>query len=337
MVLVIIDIGLNSGVFMDTGCDEVQEEGGGPLTEGIIELRRVSKFYGQVMGMNDVTVSIGSGMTGLLGPNGAGKSTMMKMITGQILPSKGAIRVLGEDPWDNPSLNLRLGYCPEQDSFFRNMTGLQFVMFNARLSGISRSRSHRLAVDAIEKVNMKRDMDRDISEYSKGMRQRIKLAQSLVHDPDLLILDEPLAGTDPIGRVRIIDLLFELQREGRHVLISSHVLHEVERLTENIVLIDRGKLVAEGDIHSIRDSLDRYPLTIRVQSPDFRKLARLMTDQGEVSSITFSGEGELMVRTSNPNLFFENLQRLIVKEKIDVEGIDSPDDNLNAVFKYLVE
>lgn len=307
------------------------------MTGEIIELKRVSKFYGQVMGLNDVSVSFGRGMTGLLGPNGAGKSTMMKMMTGQILPSKGIVKVLGEDPWDNPSLNLRLGYCPEQDSFFRNMTGLQFVMFNARLSGISRSRSRTLAVDAIEKVNMKRDMDRDISEYSKGMRQRIKLAQSLVHDPDLLILDEPLAGTDPIGRVRIIELMFELRREGRHIVISSHVLHEVERLTENIVLIDRGKLVAEGDIHSIRDSLDRYPLTIRVLSPDFRKLARLLTDYGEVSSITFSGDGELMVRTSNPNLLFDNLQKLVVKEKITVEGIDSPDDNLNAVFKYLVE
>lgn len=307
------------------------------MKQAVIELHKVSKFYGQVMGMNDVTVDFSSGMTGLLGPNGAGKSTMMKMITGQIQPSKGRIKVMGEDPWDNPHLNLNIGYCPEQDSFFKNMTGLQFVMFNTRLSGFSKSRAFDLSLDAIEKVNMKKDMDRNISEYSKGMRQRIKLAQSLVHDPDLLILDEPLAGTDPIGRVRIIDLLFELQKEGRHLVISSHVLHEVERLTERIVLIDRGKLVAEGDIHSIRDSLDRYPLTIRIQSPEQRKLARLLTYNQEVSSITFSDKGELLVRTTDPNRFFGELQNLIVKEKITIEGVDSPDDNLNAVFQYLVE
>jgi ABC-2 type transport system ATP-binding protein len=307
------------------------------MTTSIINVTSVSKFYGQVMGLNDVTVSFPKGMTGLLGPNGAGKSTMLKIITGQISPSKGSMKVLGQDPWDNPSLNLRVGYCPEQDAFFKGMTGLQFVMFNARMMGETRSSARILSEKAIDMVNMKKDMDRQISEYSKGMRQRIKIAQSLIHEPELLILDEPLAGTDPLGRIRIIDLLFDLLKRGTNIIISSHVLHEVERLTANIILIDKGKLVAHGDIHEIRDSLDRYPLTVRIQTKRSRKLARLATSYPEVSSINFSSRNELMIRTSDPNLFFDNLQTLISREKIPVEGIDSPDDNLNAIFKYLVD
>jgi ABC-2 type transport system ATP-binding protein len=327
----------NSDYFLDPGYYKVQEEGGGEVKGPVIDLKGVSKFYGQVMGLNDVTVQFGEGMTGLLGPNGAGKSTIMKMITGQISPSKGRIRVMGKDPWDNPELNIKVGYCPEQDAFFRNMTGLQFVAFNARLCGHSSSKARDLAFDSIRKVNMSKDKDRPVAQYSKGMRQRIKLAQSMVNEPDLLILDEPLAGTDPIGRLRIIELLFDLVREGKHLVISSHVLHEVERLTNRIVLIDRGKLVAEGDIHSIRDSLDRYPLTVRIKSSGARKLARLLTGYREVSSITFGVERELLVRTQDPNLFYENLQKLVVRKRISVESIDSPDDNLNAVFEYLVE
>ncbi len=307
------------------------------MTSPIIDLTSVSKFYGQVMGLNDVTVSFPKGMVGLLGPNGAGKSTMMKIITGQIRPSKGRVMILGMDPWDNPSLNMKVGYCPEQDAFFKNMTGDQFVRFNARLNGYSRSRAESLALDAIKKVNMERDMGRPITQYSKGMRQRIKLAQSIVTDPDLLILDEPLAGTDPIGRMRIIDLLFELQKEGRHIIISSHVLHEVERMTENIILIDRGKLVAQGSIHGIRDSLDRYPLTVRVKAKRSRDLARLLTLNRNVSSFTFSGPEEVLIRTSDPNKFFDELQDLLVDQRISVQGIDSPDDDLSAIFEYLVE
>lgn len=307
------------------------------MTSDIIELKSVSKFYGEVMGLNDVSINFRKGMTGLLGPNGAGKSTMMKMVTGQIMPSKGRVRVLGLSPWDNPILNQKIGYCPEQDSFFKNMTGLKFVSFLARMNGRSRSRADGMAKVAIEKVNMMKDMDRPISQYSKGMRQRIKIAQSLVHDPELLILDEPLAGTDPIGRKRIIDILFDLQKEGRHILISSHVLHEVERLTETIVLIDRGKLVAEGNIHTIRDSLDRFPLTVRIKTPNPRVLARILTMNHEISQIIFQDKDELRVRTTDPNRFFDRLQSLLVKKDLKLESIDSPDDNLNAVFEYLVE
>jgi len=307
------------------------------MTSGIIELKSVSKFYGEVMGLNDVTLRFRKGMTGLLGPNGAGKSTMMKMVTGQIKPSKGQVRVLGLSPWDNPDLNLRLGYCPEQDSFFKSMTGLRFVSFLARMNGLSRPRAEKMAKVAIEKVNMIKDMDRPISQYSKGMRQRIKIAQSLVHDPELLFLNKPLAGTDPIGRKRIIDILFELQKEGRHILISSHVLHEVERLTENIVLIDRGKLVAEGNIHDIRDSLDRFPLTVRIKTENPRDLARTLSMNPEISQLIFQDRNELRIRTTDPNRFFDSLQTLLVRKDIGLESIDSPDDNLNAVFEYLVE
>ncbi len=307
------------------------------MKDPVIELRSVSKFYGQVMGLNDVSLRFRQGITGLLGPNGAGKSTMLKLITGQIRPSKGSVQVLGEDPWDNPGVYMKMGYCPEQDAFFRDMTGLSFVSFCGRLSGMGREEAAGRALRTMEMVGMEEDMDRPISNYSKGMRQRVKMAQALVHDPLLIVLDEPLAGTDPIGRMKIIELLFELERKGKNIIISSHVLHEVERMTENIVLIDNGKLVAEGNIHAIRDSLDRFPLTIRVMTPDARVLAGRLTSLEEVKTLSIGENGELLVRTSDPNRFYNDLQDLVVEDSFHIESIDSPDDNLNAVFEYLVE
>ncbi len=308
------------------------------MTSDIVELENVSKFYGKVMGLNDFTVSFPKGMTGLLGPNGAGKSTILKLITGQIKPSKGKIRVLGKKVWDNPSLNRHIGYCPEQDSFFKNMTGLGFVSFNARLNGHSSSDAQTLAKDAIRKVDLVKDMNRSVLGYSKGMRQRIKLAQAFVCDPDILFLDEPLAGTDPIGRVKIMDLLFDLYKEGKNIIVSSHVLYEIERLTENIVMVDKGKLIALGNIHEIRDSMDRFPLTVRVRTPERSRLAKFSMDVSGVKAVSFGDDAEeVLVRTSDPQLFFDNLQDIVIQNKIPVRSVDSPDDNLDAIFKYLVD
>ncbi len=303
----------------------------------IIKVQMVSKFYGRVMGLNDITVDFGPGTTGLLGPNGAGKSTLIKLMTGQIRPSKGKVEVLGERPWDDPSLNARIGYCPEQDAFFKGMTGLRFVSFTARLMGYSQSKATVMAKAAIEKVGMTAAMDRDIQGYSKGMRQRIKLAQSLVHDPELLILDEPMSGTDPVGRVRMMEVLRDLEKEGKHIVLSSHILHEIERMTESIILIDKGKLVASGNMHDIRDSLDRFPLTVRIFTDERSRLAKLLMDATPMSSITFGENGnELLVRTPTPDLFYSAFQDCLVENRVKVTAIDSPDDNLNAIFEYLV-
>jgi len=307
------------------------------VTGGIVEVDSVSKFYGKVMGLNEFSATIDKGMTGLLGPNGAGKSTLLKMITGQIKPSKGNLKVFGMKVWDNPGANRLMGYCPEQDAFFKNMTGLQFVSFNARMSGHSPAEANSLAKAAIRKVDLLGDMNRSIFGYSKGMRQRIKLAQALVCDPDLLILDEPLAGTDPIGRVKIMDLLFDLKRSGKDIIVSSHVLHEIERMTESIILVNKGKLVAKGNIHEIRESMDRFPLTVRIRSPERKRIGKMVMDIPGVRSVSLGDDSdELLIRTGHPPTFFSNFQDMVMQKELQLTSIDSPDDNLDAIFKYLV-
>lgn len=308
------------------------------MTAPVSTLRSVSKFYKKVMGLNDLTIDFPRGMTGLLGPNGAGKSTMLKLLTGQIKPSKGIISVLGMRPWDNPVFFERIGYCPEQDSFFKGMTGYQFVTFNARMNGHSHRASMKLARKAIRRVDMVKDANRMVAGYSKGMRQRVKVAQALVDDPQLLFLDEPLAGTDPIGRVKLMELLQDLRREGKDIIISSHVLYEIERLTTNVVIVDKGKLVAAGNIHEIRDSMDRFPLTVRIITDNRKRMAKVLLDIDVVRSISLGDDNEeLLVKTSAPAEFFPDLQRAVVQNKLKIRSIDSPDDNLDAIFKYLVD
>ncbi|MBN1390904.1 MAG: ABC transporter ATP-binding protein [Candidatus Thermoplasmatota archaeon] len=308
------------------------------MSTPLASIVNVSKFYGNVMGLNDISVDFPRGLTGLLGPNGAGKSTMLKVLTGQIRPSKGKVEVLGHRPWDNPVLNRMFGYCPEQDTFFRGMTGLGFVTYCARLNGHSQREASRLAWKAIKRVDLVKEAKRSVDGYSKGMRQRIKVAQALVDDPRLLFLDEPLSGTDPIGRVQLMELMHDLTREGKDIIVSSHVLYEIERLTSNIVLVNKGRLVAEGNMHDIRDSMDKYPLTIRIRTHERTRLAKSIMDLPSVSSITMGEDPtEVLVRSSSPVRFFPMLQKMVVNEAIELHSIDSPDDNLDAIFKYLVD
>jgi ABC-2 type transport system ATP-binding protein len=296
----------------------------------------LSKWYGMVLGLNNVTIGIRPGITGILGPNGAGKSTLMKLVTGQLAPSQGRLWVLGEEPRQNTRLKARIGYCPEQDSFYHWMTGLQFVEYLARLNGMGVQEADSAARKAIASVDMTADMNRRLGGYSKGMRQRIKIAQSIVHEPELVILDEPLGGTDPLARVRIMEVIEDLEKAGRRVLISSHVLHEVERMTANIVLIHRGKLLAQGNLHDIRDLIDKHPHTIMVMTTEPRRLAAELDKLEYVSSLDFL-PGQLTVRSTAPELFYRELPQIIARTGIPYTGLSSPDDNLNAVFKYLTE
>jgi len=308
------------------------------MSEKLVEIKSVSKFYGKVLGLNDITINFGRGITGLLGPNGAGKSTMIKLMTGQIKPNIGTISVLGEKVWNNPRLNTRLGYCPEQESFYDNMTGLEFVSYLARLDGIRKSDARKRSVEVLKKVDLHRDMNRAVGGYSKGMKQRAKIAQSLVNDPELLVLDEPLAGTDPLGRVNILDLIKDLAVEGKHLIISSHVLYEIERITDEVVLINNGKLVASGNIHEIRDSMDRFPLTVRIRTGDSLTLSRLLIGMSIVSSVSYGDDrNTLLARTTDPGRFYPAFQAMIQDRGIKITEIDSPDDNLDAIFKYLVD
>jgi ABC-2 type transport system ATP-binding protein len=297
----------------------------------------LSKWYGQVIGLNDVTVTVAPGVTGLLGPNGAGKSTFMKLMTGQLVPSKGSVSVLGEPIWENPGLYFRIGFCPEQDAFYDQMTGLEWVTALVRLNGVESSEADRLARRALEYVDLTDAGGKKIGAYSKGMRQRIKMAQAIVHDPELIILDEPLAGMDPILRRKTIRLIKEWGREGKSVIVSSHILHEIESMTSTILLINQGRVLAEGNVHQLRDLIDEHPHTVSIKADRPRALAREFLTHEDVLSLRFEAEA-VVVQTARPDVFYSRLTELAASGELGtIHEVTSPDDNLQAVFEYLVK
>jgi ABC-2 type transport system ATP-binding protein len=303
----------------------------------VVVTEHLSKWYGQVSGLNDVTVTVPAGITGLLGPNGAGKSTLMKLVTGQLSPSKGSVRVLGEPIWGNAALYHRIGFCPEQDAFYDRMTGLEWVTALVRLNGLDEAPASEAARRALAAVDLTEAGGEKIGAYSKGMRQRIKLAQALAHDPELLVLDEPLAGMDPIMRRRTIRLIKDWARAGKSVIVSSHILHEVEAMTANILLINNGRIVAEGNVHQIRDLIDEHPHTVFIRGEDPRALARTLVAEAGVIGLRFE-PGGLVVETSKPDAFYTRVTELAATaEAGPIFEVTSPDDNLQAVFQYLVK
>ena len=303
----------------------------------LIATQHLSKWYGQVSGLNDVSVTVPAGITGLLGPNGAGKSTFMKLVTGQLRPSKGTVHVFGEPIWGNPALYSRIGFCPEQDAFYDRMTGLEWVTALAGLGGLNGADALAAARCALEAVDLLDAAGKKIGAYSKGMRQRIKLAQAIAHDPDLLILDEPLSGMDPIMRRRTIRLIKDWGRAGKSILVSSHILHEIEAMTANILLINNGRIVAEGNVHQIRDLIDEHPHSVFIRAGDPRALARHLLTDADVISLRFES-GAVVVETARPDAFYARLTGLAASGEAGViDEVMSPDDNLQAVFKYLVK
>ncbi|HTV00906.1 MAG TPA: ABC transporter ATP-binding protein [Luteitalea sp.] len=307
------------------------------MSAAIITAEHVSKWYGQVIGLNDVTVTIPPGITGLLGPNGAGKSTFMKLITGQLKPSKGSVTVMGMPIWNNPAAYTRIGFCPEQDSFYERMTGLDWVAALVRLNGYSSTEAKDAATRALDAVDLMPAAGKKIGAYSKGMRQRVKLAQALVHDPELLILDEPLTGMDPLMRRRTIRIIRDWARDGRSVLVSSHILHEVESMTSNVLLINNGRILAEGDVHDIRALIDHHPHTVHIRAERPRELARECLSYDYVRSLRFEADA-LVVETDQPDVFYTQLTLLAAHETFGrIDEVTSPDDNLAAVFGYLVK
>ena len=303
----------------------------------IIRAEHVSKWYGQVSGLNDVTLTVPPGITGLLGPNGAGKSTFMKLITGQLKPSQGTITVLGEPVWRNPGLYRRIGFCPEQDAFYDRMTGLEWVAALVRLNGVEEDEATAMARRALDLVDLADAAGKKIGAYSKGMRQRVKMAQALAHDPDLLILDEPLTGMDPIARRRTIRSIKEWERAGKSVVVSSHILHEIEAMTSNILLINEGRILAEGNVHQIRDLIDKHPHTVLVKADRTRALAREFLAADDVLSLKFEDQA-VVVETARPDVFYARLTALAASGELGaIHEVTSPDDNLQAVFEYLVK
>ena len=302
----------------------------------VVTAAHLSKWYGQVIGLNDVTLTLPPGITGLLGPNGAGKSTFLKLITGQLQPSKGEITVLGEPIWRNPSLYFRIGFCPEQDAFYERMTGLEWVSALVRLNGVGERAAGEMAHRALEMVDLLDAGGKKIGAYSKGMRQRVKLAQALAHDPELLILDEPLSGMDPIARRKTIRLIKEGGRSGKSIIVSSHILHEIESMTANILLINQGRILAEGNVHQIRDLIDEHPHRLHPRRPA-RALAREFLAAEDVLSLRFEDDA-VVVQTAKPDRFYTRLTVLAASGELGtIHEVTSPDDNLQAVFQYLVK
>ncbi len=303
----------------------------------VIEALNLSKWYGNVLGLNDVSLEIEAGITGLLGPNGAGKSTFMKLITGQLKPNIGTATIRGKVVWNSPELFDRIGFCPEHDSFYEVVTGWEFLIGLLRIYGFSRQESEERAEKALDIVELTRDKNRKIRSYSRGMRQRIKFAQAIAHDPEIIILDEPLSGLDPLGKRKLIRLVKEYRSQGRTVLVSSHVLPEIEALTNRIILIHQGKILARGDISDIRALIESHPHMVSVKSSDPRALASLFVREVAISKMSFGPDGRtLIVETPDRDGFFGRLPAAALEEGIEIEEITSPDDNLQAVFDYLV-
>jgi ABC-2 type transport system ATP-binding protein len=303
----------------------------------VIETRNLSKWYGNVLGLNDVSLEIEAGITGLLGPNGAGKSTFMKLITGQLKPNLGTATVHGRVVWNSPGLFGRIGFCPEHDAFYEDVTGWEFLTGLLLFYGFSRKESEERAEKALEIVELVRDKDRKIRSYSRGMRQRAKFAQAIAHDPEIIILDEPLSGLDPLGKRKLIRLVKEYKLQGRTVLVSSHVLPEIEALTNRIILVHQGKILARGDISDIRALIESHPHMISIKSCDPRALASIFIREVAISKMSFGPDGRtLIVETPRRDEFFGRLPAVVLDEGIAVDEITSPDDNLQAVFDYLV-
>jgi ABC-2 type transport system ATP-binding protein len=301
-----------------------------------IELVRASRWYGPVIALNDVTTEIGPGVTGLLGPNGAGKSTFLKLVAGQIAPSQGEVRLLGRPAWDSPEVFHRVGVCPETDAFWEGQTGWQFVTALLRLTGFDDAECRRRAEAALVQVDLLPAKDRRIAGYSKGMRQRVKLAQALAHDPDVLLLDEPVSGMDPVNRRRVVELVRRLGHEGRTIVVSSHILHEVEAMTRRVLLVHNGRILAAGDVREIRDLIDEHPHTVAVRARDPRRVARAALATPSVVSVSFGPEGEwVTIQSGRPDELYAALQDVAVEA--GVGEMYSPDENLESVFRYLVD
>lgn len=301
----------------------------------MIVLNNVSRWYGQVIGLNDVSCSIGPGVTALLGMNGAGKSTLMRVITGQIRPTTGTISVFGHEPFANPQVYKHLGYCPEIDNFYEGYSGRQFVYTMGRLQNFSHEAAKKRTEECLVHVGMHERADRKIKGYSKGMRQRIKLAQAMFHEPDVILLDEPLNGLDPVGRHEYIELLHSLAKQGKTVIVSSHILFEVEQMTRSILLLHRGRLLASGDLTVIRELMDKYPHRVRIETPHARALASSLVEKPYLLNLKFDRDGVEM-QVKDPDIFYTELPQIVNEKQAHIIRMHSPDNNLESIFRYLV-
>ncbi len=318
-------------------------EGPAPLSSEppLLLFEQVSKWYGPVLALNQITLELTGGITGLVGANGAGKSTLLRMANGQIQPTMGRVTIRGVDAWDWRARRL-VGYCPDVDAFYEDLSGRRFVWTMARLCGYTRREATRRTQAVLERVGMATRADRKLRGYSKGMRQRIKLAQALLHDPELLILDEPLSGIDPIGRQELLELFQSLAAQGKCLLISSHELEALEKLTNHVVIMARGRIAAVGTLPQIRDLLDDYPLSVRIDVAQPRQVARLLLHLPEVLAVDVSPplphetSETLVVKATHPQRFYQQFGHLVVEHGLNIRRFEPLDESAHAILGYLL-
>jgi ABC-2 type transport system ATP-binding protein len=297
----------------------------------------VSKFYGEVLGVNRISLSIPPGITTLVGPNGSGKTTIMNLMTGLIQPSSGRISVLGLTPADAAEFFTAVGYCAQFDSFPRSITGWQFVLDSLMLHGIEKAMAVDLAVEAFDRVQLGDAASRKVAGYSKGMRQKIRLAQAIAHHPRVLILDEPLNGLDPMARAESIALFEELGRQGMHVLISSHILDEVDRISDRVILITGGYLVAEGNIHQVRQEVHEKPMQVLVRCDHPEILASKMFSINHCVEARLHADGRgVFLRTADIDQFYSLLNGIAADGLVKIDTVAPADDDANAIYQYLI-
>ena len=308
---------------------------------GTIVFDNVSKFYGDVLGVNRVSLTIHPGITSLVGPNGSGKTTLMNLMTGLIRPTCGSVSVLGLTP-DNPEEFFRaVGYCTQFDSFSKGITGREFVEFSLRMHGLNAKQARQRATDTLEIVGMTVAAERKVAGYSKGMRQRIRLAQAIAHDPRVLVLDEPLNGLDPMARAETMALFQQLGRQGIHVVISSHILHEVDQISDQVILLSHGYVVAEGQIRGVREEVKEHPMQILVRCDKPGVLAaRLFVEELAMEARLVPPEGMygpgVLLRTRDAGKFYDQMNRIVIEDGLTIESVAPADDDVLSVYQYLI-
>ena len=303
----------------------------------MIVFEDVSKFYGEILGVNRVNLQIAPGITSLVGPNGSGKTTLMNLMCGLLKPTSGRISVLGLSPDAPETVFQKIGYCSQFDSFPRGATAREFIEFYLRVHGYTKQQTAELTVAALERVSLADAADRKVSAFSKGMRQRVRLAQSIAHNPSVLVLDEPLNGLDPMARAETIRLFRQLADAGMYLIISSHILHEVDMMSDSVVLLHNGYVVAEGDVRDVRDEIVEQPIQILIRCSEPQNLAaRLFEHESVVEARIHDDRNGLFVKTRRPDDFYLLLNKIITEQDLQVESIAPVDDDLNAVYQYLI-